>query len=73
MQTTGILASKAPGANLEPSPTPDIYKVSDYLDLELTSGVWLEEEFKEMESDVYFKSINLRVAMRLIYRKVDLK
>jgi len=36
-------------------------------------GVWLEEEFKEMESEVYFKSIDLRVAMRLIYRKVELK
>lgn len=38
MQTVGILASKDPGMNPEPSPTLSIYTVSDYLDLELSSG-----------------------------------
>lgn len=34
-------------------------------------GVWLDEEFKGQESEVYFKSIDVRLALSLVYRKVE--
>lgn len=34
-------------------------------------GLWLDEEFKGLEDEVYFKSIDVRLALSLIYRKVE--
>jgi len=34
-------------------------------------GLWLDEEFKGLEAEVYFKSIDVRLALSLIYRKVE--